>query len=146
MTAAVDPPFIRLLIVEDNPGDVRLLRELCRDSAYPLFATDANDGRTALEYLRRQGKYSEYPRPDLILLDLNLPGMDGREVLAEVRSDPELNKIPTVIFTASSAHEDRHLAETFHADGFLRKPVSQTDLEDLLKRLDILPSEVDPEN
>jgi two-component system, chemotaxis family, response regulator Rcp1 len=128
---------IRILFVEDNPADVRLLEETLRDAAWPFTSAIARDGLSALRYLRREGEFVDAPRPDLVLLDLNLPGMDGRKVLAEVRSDPRLNGIPVVIFTGSSADEDVALAYNFRAEGYLRKPVRLADFRALVDRLAI---------
>jgi two-component system, chemotaxis family, response regulator Rcp1 len=128
-------PALKLLLVEDNPGDVRLLQETLRDAPWKLTTTVVEDGYRALRYMRREGEFSDVSRPDLVLLDLNLPGMDGRQVLAEVRSDVRLNGIPLVIFTSSPADDDVLLAFNFHAEGYLRKPVRLADFQALLKRL-----------
>jgi chemotaxis family two-component system response regulator Rcp1 len=95
-------PAIQVLLVEDNPGDVRLTREAFRDAKVHLDMHVAADGVEAMEFLLRQGAYSQSPRPDLILLDLNLPRKDGREVLAEIKGDPSLKSIPVVILTTSA--------------------------------------------
>jgi CheY-like chemotaxis protein len=126
---------LRLLLVEDNPGDVRLLQETLRESSWPVEISVVPDGADALRYMRREGEFAQVDRPDLVLLDLNMPGMDGRQVLAEVRSDIRLNGIPLVIFTASPADEDVLLAFNFHAEGFLRKPIGLDEFHDLVERL-----------
>jgi CheY-like chemotaxis protein len=128
---------IRILLAEDNPGDVRLIQEVLRQS-HLLTALDVvRDGFDAMEYLYHTGRYSRTPRPDLILLDLGLPRMDGRQVLAEVRGDPRLNGIPVVIFTSSAADEDVVLATTFHAEGYVRKPLRLEQFHELVQRLGI---------
>jgi two-component system, chemotaxis family, response regulator Rcp1 len=126
---------IHLLVVEDNPGDIRLLEEGLREGGWVYTRDVVRDGLGALRYLRREDEFAKVPRPDLVLLDLNLPGMDGRQVLAEVRSDPQLNGIPMVIFTSSPMDEDVLLAFNFHAEGFLRKPVRLPELQALIERL-----------
>jgi chemotaxis family two-component system response regulator Rcp1 len=140
MTVTADPPTrarLHLLLVEDNPGDVRLLQETLRDSPWPIDLKVARDGADALRYMRREEHHAAAIRPDLVLLDLNLPGMDGRQVLAEVRSDVRLNGIPVVIFTSSPADDDVLLAFNFHAEGYLRKPVRLEEFNQLLDRLEI---------
>src|SRR3989442_5844251 len=103
MSAESFPHPIEILLVEDNPGDVRLTRELLEESKFRNRLASVDNGAEAITYLRRQGKYREAVRPDLILLDLNLPRMDGREVLAEIKRDPDLKRIPVVILTSSNA-------------------------------------------
>ena len=114
---------IDILLVEDNPGDVRLCQEAIKDSKIRnrLFVTI--DGEDAIAFLRKQGSYADAPRPDLILLDLNLPKKDGREVLAEIKSDEDLRNIPVVILTVSSLEEDIARAYSQHANCFVTKPV-----------------------
>ncbi|MGA7924090.1 MAG: response regulator [Thermoplasmata archaeon] len=126
---------LHLLLVEDNRGDARLLEEMLRGGPWPIDVAVVPDGAGALRYMRREGEFPQVPRPDIVLLDLNLPGMDGRQVLAEVRSDLRLNGIPLVIFTSSPADEDVLLAFNFHAEGFLRKPVKLTEFSALVDRL-----------
>src|SRR4051812_19808002 len=103
------PPHARaveVLLVEDNPGDVRLTREALRDGRVRSNLHIAQDGVEALAFLRREGLYHDVPRPDLILLDLNLPKKDGREVLAEIKADERLRRIPVVVLTTSHAEQD----------------------------------------
>ena len=127
--ASSSAPAIQVLLVEDNPGDVRLTREAFRDAKMHLEMHVAGDGVAAMEFLRRQGGYPNSPRPDLILLDLNLPRKDGREVLAEIKGDPSLKAIPVVILTTSAADADIERSYLLHANCYISKPV---DLEGFL--------------
>jgi chemotaxis family two-component system response regulator Rcp1 len=97
---------IQVLLVEDNPGDVRLTKEALKEGKLLNQLTVVGDGVEALSFLRRQGIYADAPQPELILLDLNLPKKDGREVLAEIKADPNLRRIPVVVLTTSSSEED----------------------------------------
>ncbi|MBI5740158.1 MAG: response regulator [Nitrospirae bacterium] len=121
---------IEVLLVEDNPADVRLMRESLKDSKVRNYLHVVNDGEEAMSFLRREGKYSGVPRPDLIMLDLNLPKKDGREVLEEIKNDPELKQIPVVIVTTSSADEDIVKSYCLHANCYVTKPV---DLDQFMK-------------
>jgi len=121
---------VDILLVEDNAGDVRLTQEVLRDSKVRNNLIVANNGVEALACLRKQGKYSSTARPDLILLDLNLPVKDGREVLAEIKGDPDLKRIPVVILTTSKAEEDILKTYNLHANCYVTKPV---DLEQFVK-------------
>ena len=127
-TNAVEP--IDILLVEDNPGDVRLAREALKDSKLLNRLHHAADGEEALNFLRRKGKFSDAPRPNLILLDLNLPKKDGRQVLAEIKEDDGLKRIPVVILTVSSAEEDILKTYNLHANCYITKPI---DLNQFLK-------------
>ena len=122
MSRAASQP-IEVLLVEDNPGDVRLTREALRDGKVHNNLSVAPDGVEALAFLRREGKYADAPRPDVILLDLNLPRKDGREVLEEVKADPSLRNIPVVILTSSEAERDIAQAYALHANCYITKPV-----------------------
>jgi chemotaxis family two-component system response regulator Rcp1 len=122
--------MIEILLVEDNPGDVRLTREALRDGKVQNNLHVVPDGVEAMAFLHREGKYASSPRPDVILLDLNLPKKNGREVLAEVKSDPELSRIPVVILTTSEDEEDVMRAYDFHANCYITKPV---DFEQFIK-------------
>ncbi|OFV94248.1 MAG: hypothetical protein A3F68_08565 [Acidobacteria bacterium RIFCSPLOWO2_12_FULL_54_10] len=113
---------VEVLLAEDNPGDVRLTREALKDSRVRVNLSVAVDGEEALAFMRRQGKYSGAPRPELVLLDLNMPKKDGREVLAEMRKDPNLVCIPVVVLTTSEAEEDIVSSYKFHANGYVTKP------------------------
>jgi two-component system, chemotaxis family, response regulator Rcp1 len=114
---------IEILLVEDNPGDVRLTIEALKDAKVANTLTVAADGVQALELLRRSGAGKSVPHPDLVLLDLNLPKKDGREVLAEIKSDPDLRRIPVVVLTTSRAEEDVIRAYDLHANCYITKPV-----------------------
>jgi two-component system, chemotaxis family, response regulator Rcp1 len=114
---------VEILLVEDNPGDVRLAQEALNDAKMANNLNVVTDGVDALEYLRRQGKHSDVPRPDLILLDLNLPRKDGREVLGEVKEDEDLRTIPVVVLTTSDAEADIMRSYELHANAYVRKPV-----------------------
>lgn len=114
---------IEILLVEDNPGDVRLTQEAFRQNKIRNKLNVVNDGEQALAYLRREGPYADAARPGLILLDLNLPRVDGREVLAQIKSDPELRHIPVVILTTSQAEEDIVKSYSLHANCYISKPV-----------------------
>jgi CheY-like chemotaxis protein len=114
---------IEILLVEDNPGDVRLTQEALRESKVLNHLVVAKDGVEALEMLRREGPYATQARPDLILLDLNLPRKDGREVLLDIKADPDLRRIPVVVLTTSEAENDVHRAYDLHANCYIVKPV-----------------------
>jgi CheY-like chemotaxis protein len=115
---------IEILLVEDNPGDVRLTREALADNKIRNTLHVVADGVQALAFLRRQGKHATVPRPDLILLDLNLPKKDGREVLAEIKGNGNLRRIPVVVLTTSGAEEDILKAYDLNANCYVTKPVN----------------------
>jgi chemotaxis family two-component system response regulator Rcp1 len=115
--------LIDILLVEDNEGDVRLTQEVFADSKLHNNLIIASNGEEAMDCLRRRGKYQGCARPGLILLDLNLPGKDGRTVLAEIKSDPDLKSIPVVILTTSKADEDIVKSYDLHANCYINKPV-----------------------
>ena len=106
MTLGSDSRPVQILLVEDNPADARLTQEAIRDTDFQYRLHLAEDGEEAMEFLMKEGDFADAPRPDLILLDLNLPGMDGREVLAEVKGDDSLGSIPVVVLTTSTAQQD----------------------------------------
>jgi chemotaxis family two-component system response regulator Rcp1 len=114
---------VRILLVEDNPGDARLTQEVFKLNKMPKTLSVVEDGVEALAFLRQEGKYSDAPRPDLILLDLNLPKKDGRQVLAAIKSDTSLRRIPVVVLTTSRDQEDVLHAYDLNANCFLTKPV-----------------------
>jgi two-component system, chemotaxis family, response regulator Rcp1 len=114
---------IEILLVEDNPGDVRLTQEALKEGKVSNNLHVAYDGIEALAFLRREGKFEKAVRPDLILLDLNLPKMDGRELLAEIKDDDDLKRIPVVILTTSKAEEDVVKTYNLHANCYISKPV-----------------------
>ncbi len=121
---------IEIMLVEDNPGDVRLIAEAMKDKKMRNNLHVAEDGIEALAFLRQEGKYADAPRPDLILLDLRLPKKDGREVLAEIKADENLRRIPVVILTTSRAEEDILKAYDLNANCYVTKPV---DLDQFIK-------------
>ncbi|MFN0054399.1 MAG: response regulator [Planctomycetales bacterium] len=120
---------MEILLVEDNWDDARLTFDFLSGGSIPHRLTWLWDGDEALEFLHREGKYGRVPHPDLILLDLGLPRVDGREVLAQVKQDQELQRIPVVVMTASKDHEDLLRSEQLQVDGYVAKPV---DLEKFL--------------
>jgi CheY-like chemotaxis protein len=122
--------LIEILLVEDNLADVRLAQETFGESRLPVRLHVARDGIEALDFLRREGAHAAAPRVDLVLLDLNLPRKDGRQVLAEVKSHPALRTIPVVVLTVSQSEADILRAYDLNADGYLPKPV---DLDQLVK-------------
>ena len=119
---AAAPP-VEILLVEDNPGDVRLTKEALREGKVYNNLHWAKDGVEALEFLRREGKHAAAPRPDIILLDLNLPKKDGREVLSSIKNDDRFKQIPVVILTTSEAEEDVLRSYELHANCYITKPV-----------------------
>ncbi|KAF5411239.1 MAG: putative methanogenesis regulatory protein FilR2 [Candidatus Methanogasteraceae archaeon] len=121
-TGGVGKP-VEILLVEDNPGDVRLTQEVLRDGKMNNNLYVAKDGVDAVTFLRREGAYADSPVPDIILLDLNLPKKDGREVLAEIKADFDLKHIPVVVLTTSKAEQDIHKAYNLHANCYITKPV-----------------------
>ena len=114
---------IEILLVEDNPGDVTLTTEALEDSKIVNNLHVAEDGEEAIEFLRQQGQFANSPRPDLILLDLNLPKKDGREVLQEIKADDSLKSVPVVVLSMSSAEEDILKSYNLHANCYINKPV-----------------------
>ena len=126
---------IHVLLVEDSPGDVRLTREAFRDANGSVHLHVAEDGVEAMAFLRREGVFGDAPRPDFILLDLNLPKMDGREVLAHVKADESLRMIPTVILTTSEADADILKSYELNANAYLKKPVTLEAFESLVRSI-----------
>ena len=120
---------VEILLMEDSPGDVRLTLEALADGKVPNHVTVAKDGVEGMAMLRREGPHAECPRPDLILLDLNMPRKDGREVLAEIKQDPELRRIPVVVLTTSRAEQDVLETYDLRANCYITKPV---DLEQFI--------------
>ncbi|MFA5795448.1 MAG: response regulator [Candidatus Brocadiia bacterium] len=114
---------INVLLVEDSPADVRLTKEALKEEKLHVNLSVVNDGVEAMEFLRREGKFAQAVRPDLILLDLNLPKKDGREVLKEIKSDEKLKSIPVVILTVSKAEEDIAKSYNLHANCYITKPL-----------------------
>jgi CheY-like chemotaxis protein len=120
---APTPTPIEVLLVEDDPGDVLMTQEAFEEHKVRNNLAVVNDGTDAIAYLRREGQYADAPRPDLVLLDLNLPRRDGREVLAEIKNDPNLCDIPVVVLTTSQADEDILRSYKLHANAYVTKPV-----------------------
>jgi two-component system, chemotaxis family, response regulator Rcp1 len=127
---------VEILLVEDNAADVRLTEEALREGKVHNRLSVARDGVEALAFLRREGDFAQAPRPDLILLDLNLPRKDGREVLAEVKADAGLRVIPVVVLTTSSAHADVLCSYSLHANCYITKPVDLEQLVTVVKAID----------
>jgi CheY-like chemotaxis protein len=115
--------MINVLLVEDDPGDVLITKEAFAENKVRNQLSVVSDGVNALQFLRREGGYADAPRPDLILLDLNLPRMDGHEVLAKIKSDSDLQRIPVVVLTTSDAEEDVLRSYDLHANAYVTKPV-----------------------
>jgi CheY-like chemotaxis protein len=126
---------LEVLLVEDSPGDVRLTQEAFREANGSIHLQVACDGAEAMAMLRREGRHAASPRPDIILLDLNLPKMDGREVLAHIKADDSLRTIPTVILTTSSATADIVKSYQLQANCYLTKPVQFEAFESLVKSI-----------
>jgi chemotaxis family two-component system response regulator Rcp1 len=123
MKSAGNTRPLEILLVEDNPGDVRLTVEALRMNDAHTNLTVARDGVQAMDFLRREGEFVDAPRPDLVLLDLNLPRRDGRQVLAEIKQDPQLKTIPVVVLTTSDAKPDIVRCYGLHANCYVTKPV-----------------------
>jgi CheY-like chemotaxis protein len=128
--------LVEILLVEDNAGDVRLTREALKEGRIRNRLHVVNDGESALRFLRKQAEYAEVPRPDLILLDLNLPRLDGREVLAEIKNDPLLKQIPVVVLTSSRAEKDLLSAYDQHANCYITKPVGFEDFMEVVRNIE----------
>jgi chemotaxis family two-component system response regulator Rcp1 len=135
-TIGTDATPIEVLLVEDSPGDVRLTREAFKDAKVHINLNVASDGAEAMEFLNREGKHAHAPRPDLILLDLNLPKKDGREVLEEVKQSPTLRSIPVVILTTSASDADILRSYRLHANCYITKPVSLDAFLEVVKSID----------
>jgi CheY-like chemotaxis protein len=127
---------IEVLLVEDDPGDVLMTQEAFEEHKVRNRLTVVQDGAEALAYLRREGEYTNAVRPDLILLDLNLPRRDGREVLAEIKKDDELGRIPVVVLTTSSADEDILRSYQLHANAYVTKPVDFERFISVIRQID----------
>lgn len=129
-------PAIDVLLVEDDPGDVVLTREAFADFKVANTLHVVSDGVDALAFLHKEGQYDGMPTPDLILLDLNLPRMDGREVLAAIKSDDQLKSIPVVVLTTSEAAEDVAKSYSLHANAYVTKPVDFDRFIEVVRRID----------
>jgi two-component system response regulator len=134
VTAPVEP--IQVLLVEDDPGDELMTREAFEDNKISNTLHVVRDGQEALDFLYRSGSYADAPRPDLILLDLNLPKYDGRQVLQRIKSDEELAHIPVVVLTTSSAEEDILRSYRLHANAYVTKPVDLNQFIAAVRQID----------
>jgi len=126
---------VEILLVEDSPSDVRLTKEALKEAKLLICMNVVNDGVEALAYLRREGKYAKAARPDLILLDLNLPRKDGREVLKEIKNDERLKVIPVVVLTISKAEEDVAKSYHLHANCYITKPIDLDQFSKVVKSI-----------
>lgn len=136
MTASDSGIMIQILLVEDDPGDVLITREAFAENKVRNHLSVVSDGESAMQFLRREGDFTAAPRPDLVLLDLNLPRKAGHEVLAEIKSDPALQRIPVVVLTTSDAEEDVLRSYDLHANAFVTKPVDFSCFLNVIKQID----------
>ncbi len=136
MTEPTELDVVDVLLVEDDDGDVLMTREAFEHHKIRNNLHVVNDGEQALQFLRREGEYADAPRPGLILLDLNLPRRDGREVLAELKNDPELRLIPVVVLTTSEAEEDVVRSYALHANAYVSKPVDFERFIEVIRQID----------
>ncbi|GAB3183484.1 response regulator receiver domain-containing protein [Micromonospora palomenae] len=127
---------VRILVVDDDPGDVLMIEEALEDSEIEKVIDVVSDGQEAMEFLRREGRHTEARRPDVILLDLNMPRMDGRQVLGEVKQDEDLRTIPIVVLTTSNADTDIVGSYTLQANAYVTKPIDLDDFNDVVRRID----------
>lgn len=135
MTSQTPKP-IDVLLVEDDPGDVLMTREAFEENKVANRLAVVSDGASAMAYLRKEGEYADVPTPDMVLLDLNLPRMDGREVLAAMKSDDELRRIPVVVLTTSEAEEDVLRSYSLHANAYVTKPVDFQRFIEVVRQID----------
>ncbi len=136
MTEAVSSQVVDILLVEDDEGDVIIIREAFQHYRIRNALHVVSDGDEALRFVRRKGEYAAAPRPDLVLLDLNLPRRNGHEVLAELKADPELKVIPVVVLTTSKADEDILRSYSLHANAYVSKPVEADDFMSAVRQID----------
>ncbi len=127
---------IDILLVEDNPGDVRLIKEVLNSTKMLSSIHNVNDGVEAMDYLHRKGKYNTVSKPDFIILDLNLPRKDGREVLAEIKSDIALQHIPVLVMTISQSEEDILKSYNLHANCYITKPIDLNQFIKVIKSIE----------
>jgi CheY-like chemotaxis protein len=127
---------ISVLLVDDDPGDVLMIEEALESIGAPREIHVATDGEEAVAFLRRTGQYTKAPRPDVILLDLNMPRMDGRQVLAEVKADAQLRSIPIIVLTTSQAPADIVSSYALHANAYVTKPMNLDDLTEVVRKID----------
>ncbi|WP_434740204.1 response regulator [Micromonospora sp. SH-82] len=130
------PSPVRILVVDDDPGDVLMIEEALADSDVDKIINVVSDGQEAMEFLRREGRHTTATRPDVILLDLNMPRMDGRQVLGEVKQDEDLRTIPIVVLTTSNADTDIVGSYTLQANAYVTKPIDLDDFNDVVRRID----------
>jgi CheY-like chemotaxis protein len=128
--------LISVLLVEDDPGDVMLIREAFADNKVGNVLSVVNDGVEAMKFVRGEGEYASFERPDLVLLDLNLPRKSGAEVLAEIKGDPRLSTIPVVVLTTSQAEEDVLRSYEMHANAYVTKPVDFDRFGEIVRQID----------
>ncbi|MFF3852559.1 response regulator [Micromonospora sp. NPDC002575] len=134
--AGSTPGPVRILVVDDDPGDVLMIEEALADSDVDKVIDVVSDGQEAMEFLRQSGRHTEARRPDVILLDLNMPRMDGRQVLGEVKQDDDLRTIPIVVLTTSNADTDIVGSYTLQANAYVTKPIDLDDFNDVVRRID----------
>lgn len=127
---------VEILLVEDNPGDVRLTQEVFKEGKVRNLLNVVLNGEEAMAFLHQKGRFANAPRPDIILLDLNLPRKDGREVLAEIKADPDLKRIPVVILTTSQAESDLIQSYNLHANCYIVKPVDLDHFIDVVRTVE----------
>ncbi|MFF5181407.1 response regulator [Micromonospora sp. NPDC000316] len=130
------PKPVRILVVDDDPGDVLMIEEALADSDVDKVIDVVSDGEEAMEFLRAEGRHSDAHRPDVILLDLNMPRMDGRQVLGAVKQDEDLRTIPVVVLTTSNADTDIVGSYTLQANAYVTKPIDLDDFNDVVRRID----------
>ncbi|MCZ7374007.1 response regulator [Micromonospora sp. WMMC250] len=133
---ADSPQPVRILVVDDDPGDVLMIEEALADSDVDKVIDVVSDGEEAMEFLRAEGRHQEARRPDVILLDLNMPRMDGRQVLGAVKQDEDLRTIPIVVLTTSNADTDIVGSYTLQANAYVTKPIDLDDFNDVVRRID----------
>jgi CheY-like chemotaxis protein len=126
---SIDLPLLQVLVVEDDPGDVALVESAFAEHSIPSSLHHAADGASALAFLRREDPFGEAPRPDMILLDMNMPRVDGRQVLAQIKTDEGLKSIPTIVFTTSSSDGDVLSSYDAQANAYVTKPINIDDYE-----------------
>ena len=127
---------VEILLIEDNPGDVRLTREVLKEGKVSNLLNVASNGEEAMAFLYQEGRFAKVSRPDIILLDLNLPRKDGREVLAEIKADPDLKRIPVVVLTTSQAEGDLIQSYNLHANCYIVKPVDLDHFIDVVRTIE----------
>ncbi len=127
---------VDILLVEDNPGDVRLTQEAFRDSRLPVKLSVVMDGEDALNYLFRRGNYADVTKPDIILLDLNIPKKDGKEVLSEIKNDDVLKYVPVVVLTTSNAEQDIVKTYNLNVNAYINKPVDFDKFFDIVQKIE----------